>query len=71
MVQALVGKVPPSVINYIVENGPGAGVAESYRLGGQASGLYRDGRYLESLDRFADAVDARLRMFSGSYLGVG
>lgn len=64
LAQELVGRLPPSVVEnaaHFMESAPGAGAMASVRMGGEAGDLYRQGRYLDAADRFADALEAPLK----------
>lgn len=59
--QALRAQVPPVVDEYAGMASrwmPGVGALDSVRMGSEASGMWREGRYADALDRYADALHA-------------
>lgn len=60
-VQEMARMVPPEVDEYAAMASrwmPGVHALDSIRMGSEASGLWRDGDYAGSLNRYADALEA-------------
>lgn len=60
-VQGAVASAPPWLDEAAGEASrllPGVGALDSMRMGSEAGGMWREGRYADSLDRYADALHA-------------